>query len=70
MGYCETSFFKQSKIKHLFCIELRQRLIKNANRIPKTFNALTIKIVPNLGTKVERYIYVTLSTFLTQLKKL
>ena len=46
------------------------KLIKNGYQIAKMLNTFFVEIVPNLGTKVMKDIYVTLATFLTQLKNL
>ena len=47
-----------------------EKLIKHEYQIANIFNTFFIEIVPNLGTKVDKDIYVMLATFLTQLKKL
>ena len=60
MGYRETFFLKQIKMKHLYYIEWRQKIefkIKIEYQIANIFNTFFTEIVPNLDTKVdERYL--------------
>ena len=54
LGYRETFFLKQSKIKNAYItLKEGEKLIKHEYQIANIFNTFFLEIVPNLGTNVD-----------------